>query len=394
MMLLSFSLLLTQCAGSGQLKDRKYEAMLEQSLIGTGNNHRMKKVFDKAAEGEEITIAVIGGSITEGYNATATEDSWPSLAARGFRELFAPGDGSNVHLVNAGMAGTPSTLGMIRYKRDVLDRSPTPPDLVIVEFAVNDGDDETGGAAFESLVLDMLTAPNKPAVILLFSVAQTRWNLQERLIPVGERYGLPMISLKDAGVPETFFADQYHPSDYGHRIMADCIIGCLKKIATEDKSETDISLDPPPVIGRQFTGIKMIDAAHIPVGVTIEPGSFTSKDTALGSFKYDTKRMTFPDNWCRKNTADGKPFTLTLTCRNLVLVYKRTSAAAWGSANIYIDGQLSDMAAGSVSGGWDNPWTTVLIDEAEPAEHTIEIRMTEESARKNFTILAFGYSDD
>lgn len=68
---------------------------------------------------------------------------------------------------------------------------------------VNDADDETEGVCYESLVLKALTSAGSPAVILLFSVFENDWNLQERLAPVGWHYGLPMVSIKDA-VTEQF----------------------------------------------------------------------------------------------------------------------------------------------------------------------------------------------
>lgn len=41
-------------------------------------------------------------------------------------------------LIKAGVGGTPSELGMIRFERDVLRDGKEKPDLVVVEFAVND----------------------------------------------------------------------------------------------------------------------------------------------------------------------------------------------------------------------------------------------------------------
>lgn len=74
-------------------------------------------------------------------------------------------------MIKAGVGGTPSELGMIRFDRDVL-RGEEQPDLVVIEFAVNDEGDETKGDCYESLVRKVLNLPWKPAVVLLFSVLQ------------------------------------------------------------------------------------------------------------------------------------------------------------------------------------------------------------------------------
>lgn len=43
--------------------------MVDRSLLSVGDMTRMADVFQKAQNGEDITVAYIGGSITEGYNA-------------------------------------------------------------------------------------------------------------------------------------------------------------------------------------------------------------------------------------------------------------------------------------------------------------------------------------
>ena len=120
---------------------------------------------------------------------------------------------------------------MLRYERDVLRDGSVQPDIVVVEFAVNDAGDETGGECFDSLVRKILKAPNHPAVILLFAVFANDWNLQERLTVVGEAYGLPMVSVRNAVVAQfykkpgagkvfgksQFFYDCYHPTNLGIR---------------------------------------------------------------------------------------------------------------------------------------------------------------------------------
>ena len=43
-----------------------YNKMIVRSLLNRGNNRRLKKAIEKAEKGEDITIAFIGGSITQG----------------------------------------------------------------------------------------------------------------------------------------------------------------------------------------------------------------------------------------------------------------------------------------------------------------------------------------
>jgi lysophospholipase L1-like esterase len=390
------------CLSEDNGNDSFYSKMIARSLISGGNNYRIKRVMEKAANGEDVTIAYIGGSITEGYFSSSTEDSYAYLAYESFKSLLAGKDASNIHFVNAGMAGTPSTLGIMRYKRDVLKQAPTPPDLVFIEFAVNDGDDPTAGATYESLVRDILAADNNPAVVLLFCVFQSQWNLQDRFIPIGKDYQLPMISIKDAIMPELdsgnlteeeFFHDIYHPTTYGHKIMADCITYYFSTVEDQARADTDIAIPNAATIGIQFCGAKMIDAASKPAGVTIDAGSFTSTDTVLGTFRDDPERLTFPDNWYKDNPQENNSFTVTLNCKNFLLVYKKSSSSGFGTAEVYVDRELLTPLDGNPPDAWNNPYTIVLFDEELSASHTVKIRMDDESAAKSFSLLALGYTE-
>jgi lysophospholipase L1-like esterase len=83
--------------------------------------------FTKAARpGGEVKVAYLGGSITAqaGYRVK-------SLAH--FRAMFPEAKFTEI---NAAIGGTGSDLGVFRVKQDVLDQHP---DLLFVEFAVNDG---------------------------------------------------------------------------------------------------------------------------------------------------------------------------------------------------------------------------------------------------------------
>ena len=90
-----------------------------------------------------MTIAYIGGSITQGARATPIHTQ--SYAYQSWHMFdLAYGNGNNVHLVKAGVGGTPSELGMLRFERDVV-RDGVLPDLVVIEFAVNDEGDRNQG---------------------------------------------------------------------------------------------------------------------------------------------------------------------------------------------------------------------------------------------------------
>ena len=116
-------------------EEQIYDNMVERSLMDLGNLERMSKFIGKLESKQEVTIAFIGGSITEGLTA-GPEKCWAKLTYDRLCEKYPD---TKINYVNAGLSGTPSVLGNIRLQRDVLDHKP---DMVFVEFAVNDGNDQ------------------------------------------------------------------------------------------------------------------------------------------------------------------------------------------------------------------------------------------------------------
>ena len=89
--------------GCGQIYSAEQYEMLARSLLLAGNNLRLKRVIERAQAGEDITIATIGGSITEGAGTSKYADCYASRFAKGFSQRYGSGNGSNVHFVNAGV---------------------------------------------------------------------------------------------------------------------------------------------------------------------------------------------------------------------------------------------------------------------------------------------------
>ena len=373
-----------------------YNKMVANSLVSTGNNYRMINAIQKALRGEDVTIAYIGGSITEGASATTHSNCYAYQFYSMFKERYGKNGGSNIHYVNAGISGTPSSLGVLRYSRDV---APSKPDIVFVEFAVNDADDVTNGDAYESLVRTVLNSENKPACMLIFSVFKPDWNLQDRMIPVGKQYNLPMISIKNAVVPAVnagqitssqFWAnDGWHPVNYGHKLMADCIMYCVDQMLTKGKDTQDITVSNSTAIGKSYEGMKMIESNTKMDGLTINAGGFDGSDTSTGNFQYNNQPK-FKNVWKHNTYSNGTSFTMTVDCKSMLFAYKLSNSQSAGKVDIYIDGKYSQTVDSYKSGGWNNPWVIKLINNSSSSTHKIEIKMANGNSNKEFTILGFG----
>lgn len=325
--------------------------------------------------------------------------------------MFALSKDSPIHLIKAGVGGTPSELGIVRYDRDVLRGGTVQPDIVIIEFAVNDADDETQGNCYESLVLKVLAADNKPAVILLFSVFENDWNLQDRLAPVGWHYDLPMVSVKDAVVDQfnmtidegniiskkQFFHDIYHPTNTGHRIMADCLEHLFDVTNHSEWDEQDHDNKKAPLIGDDFVHVKLLDRKNGNNIALIDEGSFCKTDTDLQMAEVDAHDYgtpQFPNNWMRPGEGRGSQssFNISLQCKRLILIFKDSGSDEFGTADIRVDGVLVRKVDPRKI-NWTHCHALLLLDEEQVREHSIEIDMAEGHEHKCFTILGFGYVD-
>ena len=188
-----------------------------------------------------------------------------------------------------------------------------------------------------------------------------------------------------------FYSDDYHPANYGHRMMSDYLMNLLAVVDAEEADEM-AAVPETGKKGLQFKHVVMLESGADYEGITIQPGSFTAEDTEIQHFGLDRK-PSFPNNWMHDPAAGNDSFVMTLTCKNLMLNYKTANNQKFGEADIYVDGELKMTLNCFSGGGWNNNNAILIIDEKEAAEHTVEIRMKEGQEDKAFTILCFGYTE-
>ena len=92
----------------------------------------LERIKKKLTDEKDLCVVYLGGSITEGAGASAQDRRWASRIQAWLEENW-PDTRWRSH--NAGIGGTNSEFGVFRLQHDVLSQKP---DLVFVEFAVND----------------------------------------------------------------------------------------------------------------------------------------------------------------------------------------------------------------------------------------------------------------
>ncbi len=387
----------------------RYREMIERSLVQTGNLYRVQKAIEKAKRGEEVVVAYLGGSITQGAGAKPINtECYAYRSYLAFKKRFGKGAGENVRFIKAGAGGTCSELGLTRYDLDVLRHGSVVPDIVFLEYAVNDAGDETDGVCYESLVRMAMDGPGNPAVILLFAVFMDDFNLQERMIPIGKRCQTPMISLKNAVTPQfseetpvitkrQYFYDLFHPSNDGHRIMADCIDYFWEQAEKAAPETAEAVLDETPAVGDKFRKLLAFDRStytkHAAVK-SLQEGVFTEKDYMLQYVEKDADAQAspeFPENWAKVQGSTGEAFRMKLLCKDLLLVYKDSGDAIFGKAEVFVDGVLT-RTIDPREVGWNHCTAYIVYESDAAAEHEVVISMKSEDTEKCFTILGFGYT--
>ncbi len=71
--------------------EKEYSEMVQRSFVSLGNTYRLEDKLSKALQGEEITVAYLGGSITEGVGGT-TATFYSKLSYKYISENYSKGD--------------------------------------------------------------------------------------------------------------------------------------------------------------------------------------------------------------------------------------------------------------------------------------------------------------
>jgi len=381
-LLLSAVLLGASCAAAevtGGKESVFTQSMIERSLLSVGNTQRLHKAIDKARNGETVTIAYLGGSITEGSLATPkTTRCYAYLSAQLFAEKFMP-DAAQLKYVNAGISGTPSLLGITRLEQDVLRHQP---DIVFVEFAVNDNGDLFSQGVYESLLRKLLTSESEPAVILIFTGLSGGNSCQAHMSMLGKYYDLGMISVKDAIWPEIqqgnmqwrdYSTDYAHPTNEGHAFIADAV-GHYFDLAAAQQPQAYVM--PANVrVGNYLEYLENIRSGDSRI---VSEGAFPFAAVSCYSYR---------QGWWHRGMVDGtEPLTLQVEGTRMTIAFKQMNDQKWGSAEVWVDGERKLTLPGYASNAWGNVQTQ-LVSFGSDGAHTVEIRMAEGDEIKTFQLL-------
>jgi lysophospholipase L1-like esterase len=282
----------------------------------------LSKVFERMEAGESANVVFFGGSITWGAGATDPQKTSYRALVSSWLEAHAPK--ATIKSIDAAIGGTGSKLGVFRMDRDV---TPYDPDLIFVEFAVNDGESPDTMETMEGIIRKLHThAPEAAIVILVIGAGAgysnlPTWELHRSL---AVSYGLPCIDIvspvmklvKEGLSFDDFLCDGCHPNDKGYRIYADTI--CRELVRMADEEGSPVPFPKEPLTENRFESASMVELSKI-----ADPSGWKPAAPSINGTWYDHQ----PSRWQSSAVVPSKAgakLQIRKTCSGLGLYFELT----------------------------------------------------------------------
>lgn len=344
----------------------------ENGIRNIGNTARLKDAFRRAENGEALTIAFLGGSITQGSLASKPELCYAARVFKWWEESFPK---AKFTYINAGIGATDSQFGCARAAEDVLDYEP---DVISVEYAVNDENTPHYMETYEGVVRKLLSAKNCPAVYTFYNVCyDTGSSAEEIHSKIAEYYGLPAFSMKSTIYPlltsgeitnREITPDDLHPNDLGHEMVASVITYGLEKIRSGETADKTPSSLPAPLTANAYED--SIRFRNKNADIVSNAGWIADNE------KQDHITDIFKNGWTATEKGAKISFKVTGTC--IGVQYRRTIQLPAPVAVAKVDGEIKATLDGNFDETWgDKLCLDTLLAHGNGGEHIVEIEITE-----------------
>jgi len=255
---------------------------------------RLRNCFAKLREGKTISVVALGGSITTGHQARPPElAGWAGLVNDWFKErALEPGackPGASVKFYNSGASGTDSAFASIRLADHVLAYNP---DLVIVEYAVNDQwlSARVRKRSYEGVVRRLMYNSGRAVILLALNEkgAPGKSTFREQA-EIAKHYNVPILAwagwVKQSQWNRYFSGSEtIHPNNEGHASIASGLVKFLNHAWNSPHAVHPVNKTlPPPLVSAEFQNVSCIG----------------SNDTAsiVKNSLWETKLAILPNEW-------------------------------------------------------------------------------------------------
>ena len=355
---------------------------------------RLQTIFEKANRGETLTIGFIGGSITQGCHSSKPEYAYAYRVYEWLQQKFPDAD---LTYVNAGIGGTTSHFGTARVKEDLLVYQP---DLVFLDFTVNDDATDFFEETYEGVARQILLSEKAPALVPVCHIYyQNGMNAERVHAKICRHYKLPVVSMRPLyqrlldGELEMneITTDGLHPNDYGHKLVADLIIEKLEvyMVEAEENRKKD-------VCGENMTAVSEKIAAPLTANQYEHAVRYNNLSCLpqMEGFESDTRIPAditdcFAKGWTAKE--NGARITFSAECTELAIQYRRSLKKA-PKAKVILDGVETELV---LDGTFDETWGDQLalkpvLIHGQKAVHTMTLALQDcENAETDFMVVSF-----
>lgn len=349
----------------------------KDSFISIGANSDWQSFLTQASP----RILFLGGSVTQGYAAGEVKAyAYP----RQFVDMLVQqGYSPEYHVIAA--PGMDALTVNALYAEQQMDE---PPHLAVIEFAINETTLRLSVKAVESLVRRLLMLPQPPIVCMLLMRNVRGYSCDSFMEPLAEHYGLPCINLRYGLEPQltngtlvwdAFADEESHPTQAGHRLLAESLMYLLERAKTEQTESVSYAQIPAPWLAAPYVTLQYLT-----------PISQTSLPVITKGFSVVTRQERYyPTVWQTEDA--GARWELTLHCRTCVLFYEVHNLPEYGSCQVLWDGKApkeSVLESYSIY-GWGNPKHLLLCADSQTQEHTLTLC----AQGGRFVVLGIGYCE-
>ena len=182
------------------------------------------------------------------------------------------------------------------------------------------------------------------------------------------------IELRAPYTAEELSGDVSHPSVFGHALVGEMLWKYLNNIY----ADLDSYGEPKPFDKKAVTKERYQNAELVGVG-DITPVN------AVGFSELGKDYHGWGDVW--QTTEDGQ-IIFKVTCRNLGILFWRSTSSNFGNYEVWVDGVLKTTLAAEFKEGWGNyAYSQEIFVSDEEAEHTVIIKKAEDSVGNDFSVL-------
>lgn len=354
----------------------EYTEAVYGALYNAGNSMRLQKALKK----DKVTVAFAGGSITKGWDGTKhLKENYTDYTVDYLSKKY---PGTAFRNVNLSTESANSFIGLSITDK-VIDE--TNPDIVFVEYAVNNECGHEHIVSYESLVKRMLSLPSSPAVVLVFLINRSLYTSQGYMKRIGMHYNLTSVSVADSlktmldnGFDWSVYSDDsIHPNKWGHRFIADCVINALERaVARQADSEHII---PGALFSLDYADYR----------------TFGSVDESMHSQGFEQIKCPeygefFSSGIKLQDGTKNAEVKFEGEFKTLFAAYVHDKTDRFSDADILIDGEKKAVLQGRSIYGWGNINLKNVFSFESRGRHSVELKVKD--PKKEFIFIEFGVS--